>query len=130
MRGLKIFTVICYCIIIIPATHFAAPLLVILIASLDYGDAPALISSVLIFFILIYFLRSGAKPKRKRDLYFFIIGGLILFIPLVRESIWLRTYAFENFYEDPFFFCSSLPFIILLPMTIVRIFRSKIPGSN
>ena len=125
MRGLKIATIICYCLIIIPATHVAAPLIFILFIFLGSGNAGDIVLSGLIFFILLYFLRSAVRPKRKRDIYVFILGGLILFIPLIQESIWLKKFEFEQFYEDSPFFYSSLPFIILLLITILSIFRSK-----
>ena len=121
---LIILTIIFYNLIIFSSVHFGAPLFFIVLMGFGSGVLGILQSSAIVC-TLIFFIYSYRNPKRTRDRYVFSIGGLILLIPIVEQTIWLHDFLMQSFFDDVAFSIPTLVFLFFLIATIISIFRFK-----
>jgi hypothetical protein len=125
LRILKILTPISYLFIVISSTHFAAPLILMIFGGFFSGNALFFLFSLLQVTSIVLFFFSARRFNIKSDIYLFIFGGIVLYIPIIQQCIWLYNFENELFYEDKPFFIPSLIFLILLLVTIDTTINSK-----
>lgn len=121
---LKIITVISYCLIIMSSTHFGAPLFFMLLIWLASGNVLYTVQSVLIIAFLIYIIASCLRAVKKRDLYIFPAGGMLLLLPIIEQCSWLKKFENEYFFEDRLFAETSGLFLLFFVLMTVSVFRS------
>lgn len=122
LKILKIFTVISYLFITWTGDHLRGAFGFYLILGL-LGNISTILLSVLFLTILTVFLYSSFKPFKKNELYVFLLGGVILFIPILSHFYTVLT-QFKN-RGDNLFFLTLFPFLILYSMTLFLISRQK-----
>lgn len=122
LKILKIFTVISYLLIIWTGDHLGGIFGYYIILGL-FGDISTILLSVLFLIILTVFLYSSFKPFKKNELHVFLLGGVILIIPVLSHFYTVLT-QFKNRGDNRFFLTLFL-FLILYGMTLVSIGRQK-----
>jgi hypothetical protein len=122
LKILKILTVISYLFITWTGSHLGGSFGFYIILGL-FLNISSILLSVLFLTILSVFLYSSFKPFKKNELYVFLFGGVILFIPVLFHTYIVLT-QFKN-RGDNLFFLTLLPFLFLYGMTVFLISRQK-----
>ena len=123
LKILKIFTVISYLFIMRTGDHLGGAFGYYLIFGL-LGNISTILLSALFLTILTVFLYSSFKPLNKNELYVFLLGGVILIIPVLSHFCTVLT-QFKN-RGDNLFFLTLFPFLVLYGMTLFLICRKKL----
>ena len=110
LKILKIFTVVSYLFIMWTGDHLGGTL-GFYIAWGFFGNISTILLSALFSTILTVFLYSSFKPFKKNELYVFLLGGVILIIPVLSHFYTVLT-QFKNRGDDRFFL-TLFPFLIL-----------------
>lgn len=108
----------------VSSTHFGAPLFFMILIGLASGKLLIIGQSVLIIAVLASFILSCYRSQRKRDVYLFLIGGIILLLPVIEQCYWLKKFENESFFDDKFFAGSTAVFLSFLITTIISILKT------
>jgi hypothetical protein len=117
---LKLATVISYCCIIILGEIIGGPMGVFILLGFFTYNLLETLFSVIFTGIIFTMIFSAFRPKRKRDLVIFILGGIILQMPL----IWLLI---DSTYLDlEYFFWTAGFFTVIWITTITGIYNNRL----
>ena len=122
LKILKILTVISYLFITCTGGHLRGAFGYYIVLGLFWNISTILLS-VLFLTILSVFLYSSFKPFKKNELYVFLLGGVILIMPVLSHFYTVLT-QFKN-RGDNLFFLTLFPFLILYCMTLFLISSQK-----
>lgn len=122
LKILKIFTVLSYFFITWTGDHLGGFLGFYMVLGL-FGNIFTILISASFLTILSVFLYSSFKPFKKNELYVFLLGGVILIIPVLSHLYTVLT-QFKN-RGDNLFFLTLFPFLILYGMTLFLLSRKK-----
>ena len=122
LKILKIFTVISYFFITWTGDHLGCVFGFYMVLGL-FGNISTILISALFLTILSVFLYSSFKPFKKNELYVFLVGGVILIIPVLSHLYTVLT-QFKN-RGDNLFFLTLFPFLILYGMTLFLLSRKN-----
>lgn len=120
----KIATVISYCCIQIDSEHVGGPAGLYIVLGLLSTKVIDKLLSLLILMVLLGMIYSTFKSKQSRDVYLFMIGGLILIIPLIQHMSY--TVEYKRFVNWIPFAITSLLFLGIEVFTSILIFRKRI----
>jgi len=127
LKILKILTVISFLLITFSGRHIGGQFGIFLYLGL-FSDFKNLIPVALILMILMMFIFSSFKQLNKIDLYIFIIGGMILMIPIIAHI----RFIFINMKNrgDNVFYMTLLPFLTFYGLTLYKIIRENKKRKN
>ncbi|MCW3102734.1 MAG: hypothetical protein JWO09_1174 [Bacteroidetes bacterium] len=125
-NSLNVFTAISYCLILVSSTHFAAPMFFMVLLGFGAGNFLLFMQSLLITAFLVYLIAGWRRRVKKRDLYIFPAGGMILLLPIIEQCSWLKKFENMNFFDDRLFAGTTCLFMFFLILTISGIFREYI----
>ncbi|MDE5417316.1 hypothetical protein L3049_04780 [Labilibaculum sp. DW002] len=121
VKILKIGTVIAYLLITWSGDHIGGTFAYYIIFGL-FSIYTILISAIFLT-VLIAFLFSSYKAFKKYDLHVFMVGGLILFIPIIRYS-YLVISEYKSRGDDTFFL-TLIPFLLLYGITLFKLHKQS-----
>ncbi|MCR8667248.1 hypothetical protein NO995_06120 [Aestuariibaculum sp. M13] len=122
LKILKILTVISFLLITWSGPHIGGPFGLYLILGL-FGNISSIIQAGVILVILILFLYNSYKSFHKYDLHLFLIGGIILMIPICSHIYTVLT-QYQN-KGDKIFFLTLIPFLFSYSVTLFKIYKQK-----
>jgi hypothetical protein len=120
LKKMKVLIVILFLLITFDSGHIGGQFGCFLILGLISGGVTSIFSLIQIF-TLIAFLKSSFKPSNK-DVYIFLIGGILLLIPIVYHIIFLIS---ERHYRQPFFYLTTSLFLIAYVYTLFNMRNKK-----
>ncbi|PXY01446.1 hypothetical protein DF185_08145 [Marinifilum breve] len=120
VKILKVLTVLAYVFITWTGTHLGGTFGYYIIFGLM--DIHSVLFSALFLLILISFLYSAFKPIKKYDWHVFLLGGIVLCVPIFYHTHVVLS-EFKN-RGDHVFFLTACPFLIIYGITVFRIKRS------
>ncbi len=125
IKKLKILSVVSFMLIMFIGPHIGGPIIVFIGLGITINPFSDLnnefIVSLFLLITLFLFIYSAFKPNKKRDLWIFCIGGLVLATPIVYQINNLlghNKFSFHN--QWPFILTVSL-FLIIYTITLVTI---------
>ncbi|GAA4305841.1 hypothetical protein [Aestuariibaculum suncheonense] len=127
LKILKILTVISFLLITWSGPHIGGPFGLYLILGL-LGNISSIIQAGVILVILILFLYSSYKSFHKYDLYLFLVGGVILMIPICSHINTVFTHYKNK--GDNVFFLTLIPFLLLYGITLLKIYKQKMKFNS
>jgi len=116
LKILKILTPISFLAITIKGDIVGGPYGAFLLLSFVGGILPA-ISGIVISAILLVFLSNAIMPTKHSDLVIFIVGGAVLFIPILAHVLFAT--------QGWLFFGTLLPFVVIYSLTLFMLIRQK-----
>lgn len=121
LKIFKILTVLSFVIITIDTGHIGGQFGIFIILAY-FSDFKDILISILFSSILITFLISCFKNlKTKIDLYLFLVGGIVLFIPITKHILFLIT----KVRSDVIFYITGLIFILFYSYTLFLIRKNR-----
>jgi len=120
---LKILIVILYSSIMIQGEHISGPLITFIFLGIFDNNLIITSISVLVILTLITYIYSAIKPFKKNDFILFIIGGVILYIPILGHIY--TSYNKISFSNHKLFFTTLTIFIITYGIVIYKLLKEK-----
>ena len=118
IRILKILVVISFLSITVDTGHVGGPFAAFLVLGF-LSDIWTVAMSTLYLTVLILFVLSGFKNFKKKDIYLFIGGGVILLIPIVMHISFLLKERKNS--GDNLFYITTTIFLIMYGITLFQI---------
>jgi hypothetical protein len=119
---LKIFTIISYCLIIIPGEHTAIPFAIFPLVGL-FTNFLGLISSIIILIIYLSYFLSPIIMNKRYDKYIYPINAIVLLIPLIHLII--NSERKNYLFSFTMFLIPVLIFIGAQSLLIFKILNNK-----
>lgn len=120
LKFLKIGTVIAYLCITWAGAHIGGPFGLCILLGLF--SIQTILISALFLTVLIAFLYSANNAFKKYELEVFLVGGLILSIPIISHAHTVLVF-FER--KDDTFFLTLIPFILLYGIILFKIQKQR-----
>jgi hypothetical protein len=127
LKILKILTVLSFLMITFDSGHLGGQFGIYIILGLFFGFQEAILAALFLI-ILALFLLSSFKNLKTKDLYIFIIGGLILMIPIIAHIRFLLITMKNR--GDKVFYLTLLPFLTFYGLTLFKIIRENKKMKN
>lgn len=118
LKILKFLTIVSFLLITFNTGHIGGSFWVFLFLGLLSGGKETFFALIILLVLLLFLINAIIPRKTKKDLYLFLIGGIILLVPILMHLQFLIVNGKNGKFP---FYISSIIFLIIYCIALIEI---------